>query len=111
MPVKNRFAEMHDEITAWRRDMHENPEILYETHRTSALVAEKLQGFGCDEVVAGIGRTGVVAVIRGKTNSSGKVIGLRADMDALPILEATGLDYASKTDGAKIGRASCRERV
>jgi len=100
MPVKNRLAEMHDEITEWRRDMHENPEILFETHRTSALVAEKLQGFGCDEVVTGIGRTGVVAVIRGKTNNSGKVIGLRADMDALPIMEATGLEYASKTPGA-----------
>ena len=100
MPVKNRLAEMHAEITEWRRDMHENPEILFETHRTSALVAEKLQGFGCDEVVTGIGRTGVVAVIKGKTNNSGKVIGLRADMDALPITEATGLEYASKTDGA-----------
>jgi len=100
MPVKNRFAEMHDEITAWRRDIHENPEILFETHRTSALVAEKLQSFGCDEVATGIGRTGVVAVIKGKTDTSGKVIGLRADMDALPIHEATGLAYASKTDGA-----------
>jgi hippurate hydrolase len=100
MPVKNRFAELQDEITAWRRDIHENPEILFETHRTSALVAEKLQAFGCDEVVTGIGRTGVVGVIRGKANGSGKVIGLRADMDALPITEATGLDYASKTPGA-----------
>ena len=100
MPVKNRFAELQDEITAWRRDIHENPEILFETHRTSALVAEKLQEFGCDEVVTGIGRTGVVGVIKGKSDTSGKVIGLRADMDALPILEATGLDYASKTQGA-----------
>ncbi len=100
MPVKNRFAEMHDEITKWRRDIHENPEILFETHRTSALVAEKLQSFGCDEVATGIGRTGVVAVIKGKTDTGGKVIGLRADMDALPIHEATGLEYASKTDGA-----------
>ena len=100
MPVKNRFAELQDEITAWRRDIHENPEILFETHRTSALVAEKLQEFGCDEVVTGIGRTGVVAVIKGKSDSKGRVIGLRADMDALPIHETTGLDYASKTDGA-----------
>ncbi|MEY8840576.1 M20 aminoacylase family protein, partial [Cribrihabitans sp. XS_ASV171] len=100
MPVKNRFAELQDEITAWRRDIHENPEILFETHRTSALVEEKLKGFGCDEVVTGIGRTGVVGVIRGKSNSSGKVIGLRADMDALPIHEQTGRDYASKTPGA-----------
>jgi hippurate hydrolase len=80
--------------------MHENPEILFETHRTSALVAEKLRAFGCDEVVEGIGRTGVVGVIRGKTDSAGRVIGLRADMDALPILEATGVAYASKTPGA-----------
>ena len=100
MPVKNRFAEMLPEITAWRRDLHEHPEILFETHRTSGIVAEKLQAFGCDEVVTGIGRTGVVGVIKGKSNSSGKVIGLRADMDALPIHEQTGLEYASKTDGA-----------
>ncbi|WP_171178344.1 M20 aminoacylase family protein [Ruegeria sp. HKCCD8929] len=100
MPVKNRFAELQGEITAWRQDIHENPEILFETHRTSALVAEKLKEFSCDEVVTGIGRTGVVGVIKGKSDSKGKVIGLRADMDALPILEATGLDYASKTPGA-----------
>jgi hippurate hydrolase len=100
MPVKNRFAELLPEITAWRRDLHENPEILFETHRTSAIVAEKLGEFGCDEVTTGIGRTGVVAVIKGKTNTSGKVIGLRADMDALPIHEATGLEYASKTPNA-----------
>lgn len=100
MPIKNRFAELQPEITEWRRDLHENPEILFETHRTSALVAEKLRAFGCEEVVEGIGRTGVVGVIKGKSDTSGKVIGLRADMDALPIHEQTGLDYASKTDGA-----------
>ncbi|MBJ6370038.1 M20 aminoacylase family protein [Sedimentitalea arenosa] len=100
MPVKNRFAELQTEITEWRRDIHAHPEILFETHRTSALVAEKLKTFGCDEVVTGIGRTGVVGVIKGKSDSKGRVIGLRADMDALPIHEATGLDYASKTDGA-----------
>ncbi|MFT4742521.1 MAG: amidohydrolase [Yoonia sp.] len=100
MPVKNRFAELLPEITAWRRDLHENPEILFETHRTSAIVAEKLAAFGCDTIETGIGRTGVVGVIRGRTDTAGKVIGLRADMDALPILEATGLDYASKIDGA-----------
>ena len=100
MPVKNRFAELLPEITEWRRDLHENPEILFETHRTSAIVAEKLKAFGCDEIVTGIGRTGVVGVIKGKSHGSGKVIGLRADMDALPIHEQTGLEYASKTDGA-----------
>lgn len=100
MPVKNRFAELHDEITEWRRDLHAHPELLFDTHRTSALVAEKLGEFGCDEVVPGIGRTGVVGVIKGKSDTSGKVIGLRADMDALPILEQTGVDYASKTPGS-----------
>src|SRR6056297_2426676 len=100
MPVKNRFAELHDDITAWRRDIHTHPEILFDTHRTAALVADKLRAFGCDEVTTGIGRTGVVGVIRGKSDTSGKVIGLRADMDALPIHEQTGLDYRSKTDGA-----------
>ena len=100
MPVRNRFAELHDEITAWRRDIHQHPEILFEVHRTAGLVADKLREFGCDEVVTGIGRTGVVGIIRGRTNASGRTVGLRADMDALPIEEATGLDYASKTKGA-----------
>ena len=100
MPVKNRFAELQSEIAAWRQDIHAHPEILFETHRTSALVAEKLKEFGCEEVVTGIGRTGVVGVIRGKSNTSGKVIGLRADMDALPIHEQTGVAYASKTANA-----------
>ncbi|WP_299651574.1 M20 aminoacylase family protein [uncultured Jannaschia sp.] len=99
MPVKNRFAEMLPEITAWRRDLHENPEILFDTHRTSGLVAERLRAFGCDEVVEGIGRTGVVGVIRGRTDS-GKAIGLRADMDALPIHEQTGAPHASKVPNA-----------
>ncbi|MBV7378273.1 M20 aminoacylase family protein [Maritimibacter dapengensis] len=98
MPIKNRFAELHGEIAAWRRDIHANPELLFDTHRTSALVADKLRAFGCDEVVEGIGRTGLVAVIKGREPGS-RTIGLRADMDALPIREATGLDYASQADG------------
>jgi amidohydrolase len=100
MPIKNRFAQLHADVTEWRRDIHAHPEVLYETHRTSALVADKLRSFGCDEVVTGIGRTGVVGVIRGQATSSGRVIGLRADMDALPITEETGLPYASKNHGA-----------
>lgn len=100
MPVKNRFAELLPEITAWRRDFHEHPELLYEVHRTAARVADLLRDFGCDEVTTGIGRTGVVGVIHGKTNTSGRVIGLRADMDALPIHEQTGAEHASKTPGA-----------
>ena len=87
MPIKNRFAELHDEITEWRRDLHANPELLFDTHRTSALVEEKLTAFGCDAVRTGVGRTGVVGVIKGKTDNSGRVIGLRADMDALPMQE------------------------
>jgi len=98
MPTINRFADFHDEITAWRRDMHEHPELLYEVHRTAGLVEDKLKEFGVDEITTGIGRTGVVGVIKGRTDS-GRVIGLRADMDALPIHEMTNRDYASKTDG------------
>ncbi|MAT00041.1 MAG: amidohydrolase [Rhodobacteraceae bacterium] len=99
MPIKNRISEMHGEITVWRRDFHENPELLYDTHRTSKIVKEKLTSFGCDQVITGLGRTGVVGVIHGRSNSNGKTIGLRADMDALPIKEITNLEYSSKKDG------------
>ncbi|MDF2972078.1 MAG: amidohydrolase [Microvirga sp.] len=99
MPIINRVADLADEITAWRRDFHENPELLFDVHRTAGIVAEKLKSFGCDEVVTGLGRTGVVGVIRGRTNNSGRVIGLRADMDALPIEEATNVPHASKVPG------------
>src|SRR6202034_745106 len=98
MPIVNRVADLHAEITAWRRDIHANPELLYDVHRTAASVADKLKSFGCDEVVTGIGRTGVVGVIRGRTAGS-KAVGLRADMDALPIEEATGLPYKSTVPG------------
>jgi hippurate hydrolase len=99
MPIKNRYAELHPEIVEWRHDFHTHPELLYEVHRTAARVAELLRAFGCDEVVEGIGQTGVVGVIKDAKSTSGKTIGLRADMDALPIHEITGLEYASKTDG------------
>jgi len=99
MPVLNRLAAATDEIAGWRRDLHAHPELLYDVHRTAAVVAEKLRSFGADEVVTGIGRTGVVAVVRGRSDRSGRVIGLRADMDALPILEATGRPYASTVPG------------
>ena len=99
MPVKNRFAELLPEIAAWRQDFHRHPELLFDVHRTAAKVAGLLRGFGCDEVTTGIGRTGVVAVIRGKSNATGRTIGLRADMDALPITEATGAAYASAIPG------------
>ena len=99
MPVINRFAEMLPEIAGWRRDIHAHPELRFEEHRTAALVAEKLKEFGCDEVVTGFGGTGVVGVITGRSSSSGRTIGFRADMDALPIQEATGLPHASTIPG------------
>ena len=100
MPILNRVAEMQPEIAEWRRDLHRHPELQYEVHRTAAKVAGLLREFGCDEVVEGVGRTGVVGVIRGATDRSGRVVGLRADMDALPILEETGAEWASETPGA-----------
>ena len=102
MPIVNRVADLQPDIQAWRRDIHENPELLYDVHRTAAFVADRLREFGCDEVATGLGRTGVVGVIKGRKpagNGDIKVIGLRADMDALPIQEATSLPYASKTPG------------
>ena len=99
MPVKNRFADLHAALTEMRRDFHQHPELSYEEHRTAGIVAAKLREFGCDEVVEGIGRTGVVGVIRGRSTASGRVVGLRADMDALPIHEATGAAHASQTPG------------
>jgi amidohydrolase len=99
MPIVNRVADLHPEIIAWRRDLHAHPELLYDVHRTAATVADKLKSFGCDEVVTGIGRTGVVGVIRGKRGEGSRTIGLRADMDALPLEEATNLPYKSTVPG------------
>ena len=99
MPIKNRFAEMQPDIAAWRRDFHAHPELGYDLPRTSGIVAEKLRAFGCDEVVTGLGQTGVVGIIRGKADTGGRSIGLRADMDALPIAEETGAPYASTISG------------
>ncbi len=87
------------DITSWRRDIHENPELEYDVQRTAEKVASLLRSFGADEVVEGIGRTGVVGVIKGQSTSSNLCIGLRADMDALPIIENTNLEYASKVRG------------
>jgi hippurate hydrolase len=99
VPVINRVAETADEIAAWRRTLHANPEILYEVHETAAFVAEKLRSFGCDEVTTGIGRTGVVGIVRGARPGKGKVIGLRADMDALPMDEVNDLPWKSRNPG------------
>ncbi|MBN2741070.1 MAG: amidohydrolase [Rhodobacteraceae bacterium] len=104
MPIKNRFAQLLPEIIGWRRDFHRHPELGYDLPRTSARVAQLLRAFGCDEGVEGIGRSGVVGVIEGQEVATQgapgpRVIGLRADMDALPIVEQTGLDHASQTNG------------
>jgi len=98
MPIVNRVADLQSEIMKWRRDFHAHPELRYDVHRTASLVAHKLKSFGCDEVVPGIGRTGVVGVIRGH-KAGKKVIGMRADMDALPIEEETDLPYKSTVPG------------
>ena len=101
MPIVNRIAALHGDIAEWRHDFHAHPELLYDVHRTAAAVADKLKSFGCDEVVTGLGRTGVVGVIRGRKPADGaiKTIGLRADMDALPIMEASDLPYKSTVPG------------
>ncbi|MDW6026067.1 M20 aminoacylase family protein [Mesorhizobium sp. BAC0120] len=98
MPILNRAAEMQEEVAGWRRHLHRNPELNFNVFKTADFVTEKLKEFGCDEVVTGIGRTGVVGVIRGRLGE-GSAIGLRADMDALPITETTGRPYASATPG------------
>ncbi|MEO1143467.1 MAG: M20 aminoacylase family protein [Pseudomonadota bacterium] len=99
MPIVNRMAELHNEITEWRREIHQNPELMYDVHQTAATVAGKLEEFGCDEVVTGIGRTGVVGIIHGRTQDSGHCVGMRADMDALPITEIRDIPHKSKAEG------------
>lgn len=97
MQIPAPIAAYADDMTAIRRDLHAHPELGFEEVRTSGIVADKLREFGVDEIETGIGRTGVVAVIKG--NRPGRRIGLRADMDALPIHEQTNLPYASKNAG------------
>ncbi len=99
MAIINRMAEFQADISAWRRDIHAHPELQYELHRTADKVAGLLRDFGCDEVVTGVGKTGVVGVIRGKQNASGRAVALRADMDALPIHEETDKPWASTIPG------------
>lgn len=96
MPILNRASEMLQDLAGWRRLLHEQPEIGFDLPSTAAFVTGKLREFGCDDVVAGIGRTGVVGIVHGRLGE-GPVIGLCADMDALPVVEATGKPYASKT--------------
>lgn len=97
MPVINRIADYTNDMTAWRRHLHTIPELMFECHRTAAFVVERLREFGITEIHEGIATTGIVAIIEGQ--GDGPTIGLRADMDALPMQEETGLDYASKIDG------------
>ncbi len=98
MPILNRAAELQDEVAEWRRHIHARPELLFAVENTAAFVAEKLKEFDVDEIVTGIGRTGVVGLIKGKGEGS-RTVGLRADMDALPLTEITGKPWASKTPG------------
>jgi hippurate hydrolase len=98
MPILNRAAEMQEEVAGWRRHLHQTPELNFDVFQTAAFVTEKLKAFGCDEVVTGLGKTGVVGIIRGR-QGEGPTIGLRADMDALPINEITGKPYASTIAG------------
>ncbi|MGM4912139.1 M20 aminoacylase family protein [Hyphomicrobiales bacterium] len=98
MPILNRAAELQDEVAEWRRHIHARPELLFAVENTAAFVAEKLKEFGVDEIVTGIGRTGVVGLIKGKGEGA-RTVGLRADMDALPLTEITGKPWASKTPG------------
>ncbi|WP_421916067.1 M20 aminoacylase family protein [Mesorhizobium sp.] len=98
MPILNRAAEMQDEVAGWRRHIHQTPELNFDVFKTAAFVTEKLKEFGCDDVVTGLGKTGVVGVIHGR-RGKGATIGLRADMDALPLSEITGKPYASTIPG------------
>jgi amidohydrolase len=98
MPILNRAVEMQEDVSGWRRHLHQNPELLYDVHETARFIADKLQAFGCDEVVTGIGRTGVVGLIHGR-HGDGPTIGMRSDMDALPITETSGQPWMSKNQG------------
>ena len=98
MPVVNSIAAGAADLTEWRRWLHRHPEIGFELHDTSAFVAARLTEIGVDELHTGIARTGIVALIRGR--GEGPTIGLRADMDALPIAERTGAEHASTNPGA-----------
>ncbi|TPN49240.1 MULTISPECIES: M20 aminoacylase family protein [unclassified Mesorhizobium] len=98
MPILNRAAEMQDEVAGWRQHLHQTPELNFDVFKTAAFVTEKLKEFGCDDVVTGLGKTGVVGIIRGR-QGDGATIGLRADMDALPLNEITGKPYASTVPG------------
>ena len=96
MPIRNSIAADHDELAAWRQDIHAHPELAFEETRTADVVATKLEGFGI-EIDRGLGRTGVVGTL--KVGESSRRIGLRADMDALPLHEANDIAYRRRNDG------------
>ena len=100
MSLRDHLDQLHPDMTAWRRDFHAHPEIGFEEERTSAKVAERLAEWGI-EVHRGLGRTGVVGVIRGRHQAAGsnRAIGLRADMDALPMAESNGFAHRSQNPG------------
>ncbi len=99
MPIRSAIKDLVPDAQTWRREIHQNPGLMYDVEATAEFVAERLRAFGCDEVKTSIGRTGVVGVIHGAKGSSSRAIGLRADMDALPIEEETNLPYRSKIPG------------
>ncbi len=98
MPVVNRIADYAEDMKTWRRYLHQHPELQFDCHKTAAFVVERLKEFGVDEIHEGIATSGVVAIINGQ--GDGPTIGLRADMDALPMEETTGLEHASTVKGA-----------
>lgn len=100
MPIHNRFADLHAEVTGWRRHLHTIPELQFDLPKTASFVEARLREIGVDVLETGIAHTGMVAVIKGKTDTCGRVIGLRADMDALPISEIADVDYKSTHEGA-----------
>jgi amidohydrolase len=97
MPVLNRIADLAPRMTEWRRHLHQHPETRFDCHTTAAFIAQRLREMGVDEVHEGIAASGIVAIIHG--TGAGPTIGLRADIDALPITEETGLPWASTTPG------------
>ena len=97
MPVTNRIADYAEDMTAWRRHLHQHPELQFDCHETAAFVAERLRAFGVDELYEGIAESGLVAIINGQ--GAGPTIGLRADMDALPMEETSGADWTSTVPG------------
>ncbi len=97
MPVLNRIAAYAEEMKGWRRHLHQHPELSFDCANTAAFIQARLVEIGVDEIHPGIAKTGIVAIING--TAPGPTIGLRADMDALPIVEATGAEYASTSLG------------